>query len=50
VPDSLAAWASFDRSEMAGFPEFGSEDQVFRLDKSNAALCREIEQKLPWLL
>jgi hypothetical protein len=50
LPDSLAAWSSFDRSEMAGFPEFGSEDQVFRLDKSSAALCREIEQKLPWLL
>ena len=50
LPDSLGAWPSFDRSEMADFPEFGSEDQVFRLDKSNAALCREIEQKLPWLL
>lgn len=50
LPEIIAAWPSFDRSEFAEFPEFGTQDQVFRLDRSEAGLCRDIEQKLPWLL
>ena len=50
LPDSVAAWSSFDRSEAAEWPEFGKDDQVFRLDRADASLCREIEEKLPWLL
>ena len=50
LPDGIAAWSSFDRSNAAEFIELGSEDQVFKLGKSDAGLCREIEQKLPWLL
>jgi len=50
LPDGIAAWSSFDRSNAAEFIELGSEDQVFKLGKSDAGLCRELEQKLPWLL
>jgi hypothetical protein len=50
LPDSIAAWPSFDRSQFAGFIELGSEDQVFRLDKADAAPCDEMVEKLPWLL
>jgi hypothetical protein len=50
LPDGIAAWSSFDRSDAAEFIELGSEDQVFKLGKSDAGLCREMEQKLPWLL
>lgn len=50
LPDSVAAWSSFDRSEAAGWPEFGKDDQIFRLDRAEPSLCREMEEKLPWLL
>jgi hypothetical protein len=50
LPEGIAAWSSFDRSNAAEFIELGSEDQVFKLGKSDAGLCREMEQKLPWLL
>jgi hypothetical protein len=50
LPDSIAAWPSFDRSEPAAFIELGSEDQVFRLDQGEAAPCDEMVGKLPWLL
>ena len=50
LPDGIAAWSSFDRSDAAEFIELGSEDQVFKPAKSDAGLCREMEQKLPWLL
>ena len=32
------------------FIELGTEDQVFKLGTSDPGLCREMEQKLPWLL
>ena len=50
LPEYIAAWPSFDRSGSADFLQLGSEDRVFRLNKSNALLCRGMEEKLPWLL
>ena len=50
LPNYIAAWASFDRSGNAEFIELGKEDRVFKLDAADGALCRAIEQKLPWLL
>ena len=46
-PDSLAAWSSLDRPVEADFPEFGSEDQVFRLNRTATASCRELVKGLP---
>ena len=50
LPDYIAAWPSLDRSKSAGFIELGKEDQVFRLDATDTASCREMNNKLPWLL
>jgi hypothetical protein len=50
LPDSIAAWPSFDRSKSAAFIELGKEDRVFKLDIANQGLCREMDGKLPWLL
>jgi hypothetical protein len=50
LPEYIAAWPSFDRSDNAAFLELGAEDQVFRLDKAAAGSCEEMVEKLPWLL
>ncbi len=46
-PDSLAAWSSPDGPVEADFPEFGTEDQVFRLNRTTTASCRELVRQLP---
>ena len=45
VPESLAAWKSFDRSAAAGWVEFGKDDLIFRLDPTDAADCGEIDRE-----
>jgi hypothetical protein len=50
LPEYIAAWPSFDRSDNAGFLQLGTEDQVFRLDWAKVAPCQEMVEKLPWLL
>lgn len=50
LPEYIAAWPSFDRSDDADFLQLGEEDRIFRLDRAAAAPCREMVQKLPWLL
>jgi hypothetical protein len=50
LPEYIAAWPSFDRSDGAEFLQLVKEDRIFRLDKANAAPCREMVEKLPWLL
>ena len=50
LPDYIAAWTSFDRSGAAEWLELGSDDGVFRLDRADATPCREMVDKLPWLL
>ena len=51
LPDYIAAWPSFDRSKSAASVELGREDRVFKLDvSSDQASCREMDDKLPWLL
>ena len=46
-PDSLAAWSSLDRPVEADFPEFGAEDQVFKLNRTATASCRDLVRGLP---
>jgi hypothetical protein len=50
VPDLIATWASSDRSQPANFMAFGTEDQIFKLAKTDLATCQKIEQDFPWLL
>jgi hypothetical protein len=50
LPDGIAAWQSFDRAKSAAFLELGKEDRVFKLDATGTASCREMNDKLPWLL
>ena len=46
----MAAWTSFDRTDAADWLETGADDEVFRLDRTDAGPCREMVDKLPWLL
>lgn len=46
-PDSLAAWSSLDRPVEADFPEFGAEDQVFKLSRTATSSCRDLVKQLP---
>ena len=46
-PDSLAAWSSLNRPVEADFPEFGAEDQIFRLNRTGPSSCRELVRQLP---
>ncbi len=46
-PDSLAAWTSPNGRVEADFSEFGIEDQVFRLNRTATASCREVIKQLP---
>jgi hypothetical protein len=50
LPEYIASWPSFDRSDYAEFLQLGSEDVVFRLDQSAAKPCSEMVDRLPWLL
>lgn len=47
MPDAIAGWPSFDLSNPADFFSFGTEDRIFRLDKTDPALCSELDEKLP---
>jgi len=50
LPNFMAAWTSFDRTDAAEWLETGADDEVFRLDRTDAGPCREMVDKLPWLL
>ncbi len=47
MPDAIAGWPSFDLSNPADFFSFGTEDRIFRLDRTDPALCSELDEKLP---
>lgn len=49
-PGDLAAWRSIDRPGQANFESFGPEDQVFRVDRTSTAACRELVRDMPNLL
>jgi hypothetical protein len=46
-PDELAAWSSLDRPVEADFPHFGAEDQIFKLNRTATASCRDLVSQLP---
>jgi hypothetical protein len=49
LPDYLAAWKSLDDvSGAAKFFKLGPDDRMFRLNRVDAALCSELNEKLPW--
>lgn len=46
LPDSIAAWPTFQRRDEAGWAEFGVDDRVFRLDRAASRLCRGMNEGL----
>jgi hypothetical protein len=48
LPDSMAAWHSYDRSQGAEWTEFGPDDRIFRLDRTGTGQCRDMDENLPW--
>lgn len=49
LPDSIAAWPIFQRADEAEWPEFGTDDRVFRLDRAERGLCSGMDAALPGL-
>jgi len=49
-PEDLTAWRSIDRSDPANFESFGTDDQIFRVDRTSTSVCREMVRDLPNLL
>lgn len=46
-PDALAAWRSVHQTKPADFVDFGSEDQVFKLNRIDPASCRQLTDSIP---
>mgnify|MGYP001186290816 CR=1 FL=1 len=48
MPEDIAAWRSIDRPGNAEFLPFGTDDNVFRMDRTDAGACRVLVDALPW--
>lgn len=46
-PDALAAWRSTHQLKPADFVDFGSEDQVFKLNRTGPSPCRQLIDNIP---
>ena len=47
LPDSIAAWPAIERHGNAKWVEFGESDRVFKLEKTDRNLCKQIEASIP---
>lgn len=47
LAEGLAGWPSYDTGAEAAFFDFGVDDRVFRIDRTEGRLCEEMDTHLP---
>lgn len=47
LPEAVAGWPSYDTDPQSTFFEFGVHDRVFRIDRTEARMCADMDTHLP---